>query len=106
MAPADPTIPLHLEQVRLLWQYASKEVDAHRQRYLQLFAVFVTVGLAAVATVLLDRVAVAPGIALAMATFVVAGYAYARTLQLQKQLKRAVDAGLADIDRLIEDRGE
>lgn len=101
MPPTDSAVILRLEKVRLLWQHATKEVDAHRQRYLQLFAVFVTVGLAAVATVLLERVTVVPGVALATTTFGVAGYAYARLLLLRKQLKRAFEAGLDAIDRLM-----
>lgn len=103
---ADPTLSLELEKVRLLWQHASMEVDAHRQRYLRLFAVFVTVGLAAVATVLLERVAVVPGSVLALATFGIAGYAYVRILQLPAQLLKAVRTAVDDIDRLMTDQEE
>lgn len=54
MAPPDAVLDLRLEKVRMLWDYASQEVDAHRQRYLQLFAVFVAGGLASAASVVLS----------------------------------------------------
>lgn len=101
VASPEPAVVLRLEKVRLLWQYASKEVDAHRQRYLQLFAVFVTVGLASVASIVLERVAAVPGALIALATFGVASYAYVRVLMLPGQLEGAASTALHAIDRLI-----
>lgn len=100
--PLEPALlALRLELIHLSWDHAAREVEIHKSRHLQLFAVSLTVGLTAVASVLLDRIPVGPGLGFAVLMGGIAGYAQIRLLRLPAWLQRAHGAGVRAIGSLM-----
>lgn len=96
----DRDLLLDLERLRLSWDFASKEVELHKQRQLQVFAAFVTLALTAVGSVALDRVPAAPGLGFASLMVVGAAYAHLRMVRLNRFLAEAYARTAVAIERL------
>lgn len=79
-----------VEYVRLAWEYALKEADIHQQRLVQLFAIFLTIGLTALASVALEKLPVEPGLAFAIGMFAGAAYAHVRIARLPRRLAHSM----------------
>lgn len=105
MRDLDLALLLAVERVRLVWEFNAKEVDIHRQRLLQLFITFVTLGLSTVAALLLDRAPREPAMAFAAAMFLGAAYVHVRMILLPRRLRRALDVGLDHLDSLMREEG-
>lgn len=92
---------LRVERIRLAWEYTREEADVHKHRFLQLFATFLSIGLAACASVLLDKVDPLPGLPFAATMFGAAGYAHYRLVILPRWLRQSAEAAISGIEGLI-----
>lgn len=101
----DPRDELHLSLQRILlgWDYTSQEVAHDRSDLLQMFIAFLSAGLAAVASVLLERVPALPGFAFAAIMFGGAAYAQRRRRVLRKWLRRSAQVAMESIETLKKD---
>lgn len=73
----------------------------HQQRLVQLFAVFMAAGLASVGSVVLEKVALGPGIVLASLFFAGALYAHLEGRRLPARLREALRTGQEKLKRLM-----
>jgi len=105
VALPDSELSLRIEHARMAWEFALKEVDLHQQRLVQLFAVLLTMGLAAVGSVVLERVPPRAGLLFAAGVFAGAGYAHYQIGRLPRRLELGLRTGQKTIENLMLPRG-
>lgn len=103
MADPDRLLALRIEKLRSAWEHDVAEVDLHKQRYIALLAILVTIGLTALASTVLEKVDASVGAGFAGLMFGGAGYMHLRLRTLPLRLKAAARARNRAIDKLIEE---
>jgi len=92
---------MRAEKIRILWDYQVRLIEMHERRYLQILAAALAGGLAALASLLLERVAPITGFALAAGLFMVAAYTHFLIRGLPARLRRSMEQTVGVVERLM-----
>ena len=95
-----PPSPLDAVKVHVTWEFYLREIEMHERRYLAILAASFSGALASLASVLLEKVPAAPGVALTALLLLLAGYVHLLIRRLPARLQRAMAVTLTVIESL------